>query len=141
MIAYIDTSVVLRIIFGEPHRLPVPSKVQGLFANEILKIECFRTLERMRLSLNFSEKEMVEYSVNLNQALRSINLIKFDQSIGERACQAFPITIKTLDAIHLSTALLWKGKKEKEMIFLTHDEQLGKTAAAVGFTVLGCKFP
>ncbi len=45
--------------------------------------------------------------------------------------------MKSLDAIHISTAILWKQHEELPIIFLTHDEQQGKTARASGFEVFG----
>jgi predicted nucleic acid-binding protein len=139
MIAYIDSSIVLRIIFGENERLLAPKNLRTTIASEILKIECFRTLERIRMSLKLDEKEFLERTLLLNQALRTIRFIRFSPAILERACQPYPVTLKSLDAIHLSTALVWKQWKKSELAFLTHDEQLGKAATAMNFTVLGCK--
>ena len=139
MIAYIDSSIVLRILFGEHDRLSLPKHLNTTLASEILKIECFRTLERIRLSLRLTEDEMLQRTLMLNQALRTIKFIKFNSTILDRACQPLPVTIKTLDAIHLSTALEWRSRENETLVFLTHDEQLGKVAKAMDFSVLGCK--
>ena len=45
--------------------------------------------------------------------------------------------LKTLDAIHLASAILWQQQEEVDILFLTHDEQLAKGALAMGFKVLG----
>ena len=42
--------------------------------------------------------------------------------------------VKTLDAIHLATALLWE-EHAGEIVFLTHDGQLANAARACGLTV------
>jgi hypothetical protein len=42
--------------------------------------------------------------------------------------------VKTLDAIHLATALLW-AEHAGEIVFLTHDRQLATAARACGLAV------
>lgn len=137
MNAYIDSSVLLRIIFGERNALTLPKKINEFAANEILKIECFRTIDRMRHTLNISEDEIANRHAGLHKAIRSIRIIKFSESISQRACEPFPVTLKTLNAIHLSTAMLWRQTEKKEILFLTHDDQLAKAARSLGFEVLG----
>ena len=58
-------------------------------------------------------------------------------TISKKACESFPVILKTLDAIHLASAILWQQQEETDILFLTHDEQLAKAALAMGFKVLG----
>jgi hypothetical protein len=44
------------------------------------------------------------------------------------------VAVKTLDAIHLATALLW-DEQAGEIVFLTLDRQLANAARACGLTV------
>ena len=46
----------------------------------------------------------------------------------------FPAIVRALDAIHLSTAIMW-AKNTDALVFFTHDRQLGKAAQAYGFDV------
>ncbi len=137
MKAYIDSSVLLRIIFGEKNALKIPKNIQSYATNEILKIECFRTIDRMRHELAISDDEIADRHAALHKTIKSLHIIKFTDTISQRACEPFPITLKTLDAIHLSTAILWKKEENSEIIFLTHDIQLSKAARALGFDVIG----
>ncbi len=137
MNAYIDSSVVLRRILGEKNPLGGSRHLSKLIASEILKVECFRTLERMRTTLHWPESVIVERMGVLHRALRSIHFVKFSQPILSRACQAFPVTVKSLDAIHLSTAVVCLESGLKISEFMTHDDQLGKAATALGLTVKG----
>jgi hypothetical protein len=137
MIAYIDSSVVLRIILGEPKALHKPGKWKRLISSEILKIECFRTLDRIRMSIRLSNTIIADRNALLHTALKSIGFVKFSKPIVQTACQSFPIVLKSLDAIHLSTALVLREKETEPLIFLTHDEQLGRAAASMGFEVEG----
>lgn len=138
MKAYIDSSVILRIIFGEKNSLHVDGEIEYLIACEILKIECLRTIDRMRHELRLSDDDVAMRSELLHKAMRTIRFVKLADIIIQRAGQPFPIVIKTLDAIHLSTALIWQRREKNNLIFLTHDDQLGKTARAMGFLVKGC---
>lgn len=138
MRAYVDTSIILRIVFGEKNALNFPKDVSFYAANEILKIECFRSVERIRHDLSLNDDEIAERHAALYKIIRSLHIIKFNDFILQRACESFPITLKTLDAIHLSTAILWRQQEKKEILFLTHDVQLFKAARALGFEALGC---
>lgn len=137
MKAYVDSSVLLRIIFGEKNALKFPKNIQAYFANEILKIECFRTIDRMRHSISISDDEIAERHEALHKAIRSLYIVKFNEDINRRACEPFPILLKSLDAIHLSTAILLSQEEKEKILFLTHDLQLSKAARSLGFEVLG----
>jgi len=136
--AYLDSSVVLRIIFGEPDSIDVGAVPEYTVASEILKIECFRTLDRMRHGLRLHDDDVAERSAFLHVALKTIKFIKLNDEIMDRASRPFPVVVKTLDAIHLSTALVWQQEKKEPISFFTHHEQLARAAKALGFQILGC---
>jgi hypothetical protein len=54
-----------------------------------------------------------------------------------RAAQPFPTAIRTLDAIHLATALVWKEQSGKDLTMATHDRALAIGATAMGLRVVG----
>lgn len=137
MKAYIDSSVLLRIILGEENTIKLPDDLEEFVASEILKIECFRTLDRMQRVLPITDDEIAARYAALHRAIRSLRIIKLTDTISKKACESFPVILKTLDAIHLASAILWQQQEEADVLFLTHDEQLGKGALAVGFKVLG----
>jgi hypothetical protein len=45
--------------------------------------------------------------------------------------------VKTLDALHLASALLFRERREVSMIFATHDAQQATAARALGFVCIG----
>lgn len=71
------------------------------------------------------------------QAVERIKFIEIDHNIVSIASQPFPFAMKSLDAIHLATALDWKRRKAEDLVFMTHDTQLAAAARYVGFQVLG----
>ena len=58
-------------------------------------------------------------------------------SILRRAGEPYPVELKTLDTVHLATALMWRDRRAPGLVFATHDRQLGRAAAALGFEVIG----
>ena len=137
MKAYIDSSVILRIILGEKNAIKLLDNLDEFVASEILKIECFRTFDRMQRVLSIAEDEIAARYAALHCAIRSLRIIKLTDAISQKACESFPVILKTLDAIHLASAILWQQQEEVDILFLTHDERLAKGALAMGFKVLG----
>jgi len=63
--------------------------------------------------------------------------IEVTAAVLRRAADAFPTPLRTMDAIHLSTALQWVAALERRPVLATHDAELGTAGSAMGFTVLG----
>jgi hypothetical protein len=68
--------------------------------------------------------------------LEAFDLVRVDEAVLERAAEPFPTTIGSLDAIHLASAILARGRRS-ELAFATHDAALATAARAVGLSVLG----
>jgi predicted nucleic acid-binding protein len=98
VIAYVDASVLLRIIFGEPTKLP--------------------------------EWETIETPV-------ASPLVELDRAVFTRASQPLSTILRTLDAIHLASALVWREQSEAEVTMATHDSALALAARSYGFPVVG----
>jgi hypothetical protein len=45
--------------------------------------------------------------------------------------------VKTLDALHLASALLWRERSGDPLVFATHDPQQARAARALGFDCAG----
>jgi len=138
VLAYVDSSALLRVIFGERDALPQFRELTYGIASEILKVECLRTIDRMRLSLPLPDEEISSRRALVFQALRKMEVIPLGPAVLERAAQPFPTTLGTLDAIHLSSALLWQESEGRALALLTHDRELGLGAKACGLSVHGC---
>ena len=64
-------------------------------------------------------------------------LSRVDGAVLERAAEPFPTLVRTLDAIHLATALVWRERMGVLPVIATHDHALGLTARTFGFDVRG----
>lgn len=58
----------------------------------------------------------LDASVVLRLVLAAVDLIDVSRAVLRRASEPFPTPLGTLDAIHLSTALLWREAWEKSNV-------------------------
>lgn len=135
MIAYVDASVVLRVVLGEEGRLSQWSQLEPV-SSELVRVECLRTIERYTLLRAFDDPDVAERRAAILGLLKAFDLASVSAGILERAGDPFPTQVATLDAIHLSTALAFRDERP-ELAFATHDVQLATAARALGFDVLG----
>ena len=83
-----------------------------------------------------SDEEIAERRAAVLSILSGFHLARVDARVLERAADPFPTLVRTLDGLHLATALLARAE-HADMIFATHDQQLATAARAVGFAVVG----
>lgn len=60
MIAYVDTSVILRILFREPNPVEVWGQWERAFSSSLWRVEALRTVDRVRLSGDLSDRELAD---------------------------------------------------------------------------------
>lgn len=137
MIAYLDSSVLLRVLLNQSGQLSNFRELKRPIASKLIKPECLRTLDRLRVRGALNEKDFLTASEELYGALDSVEFIEIDHRVLERVGSSFPLPLGTLDAIHLASALLWRETFDLPLNFLTHDEELGKVARSLGFQVFG----
>ncbi len=137
MNTYVDSSVVLRLTFGEARPLLEWANIERFVASALLVVECFRAVDRLRFHGRYSDEDIAGRYATLRQEISSVNLVDITTEIIERAAQPFPTALKTLDSLHLATAMSWREREEPGLFFATHDHSLGLAARALGFPVLG----
>jgi predicted nucleic acid-binding protein len=133
---YVDSSVLLRVVLGEPKRAKIWSKITTAIASELIRLECLRTVDRARVRLSLEDRAVADERNALLEAIEGLHLIPIDPVVLGRASDPFPTALGSLDAIHLASALLVRESFE-DLEFATHDEQLGIAARATGFAVHG----
>lgn len=137
MIAYLDSSALLRLVLREPGALEELQRCEVLVSIELLAVECARTIDRMRLQNALSTEEAAFRLASVNDWLEAVDLVLLQRPILVRAAEPFPIPLGTLDALHLATALVWRDRMQQELIMATHDGRLAIAARAFGIQVLG----
>ena len=141
MIAYIDTSVLLRLALRQPDALPDWRQIQQGVSSALVMTESLRTLDRLRLRVNLADTEVASRRATILNLIASLELVEIDAMVLERAAQPMPTELGTLDAIHLATALLWKEMTRVNLVMATHDGALALGAQAHGLPVVGVTRP
>ena len=137
MIAYLDSSVLLRLVLVEPGRLREWPKVEQGVTSALTEVECLRTLDRLVLRGALAGEDAAARRAVIYGLLEAVELVELGAGVLARAAQPFPVPLGTLDAIHLATALLWRERGERALAFATHDAALALAARASGFEVVG----
>ena len=137
MIAYLDASVVLRVVLGQSGALPEWGRVDVGVASALMEVECLRTLDRLRLRVGMDAHQIAERREAVYRLCEEMEIVTPSASVLARAAQPFPTALGTLDAVHLATALLWRETRQEPLVFATHDLALATAARASGLRVLG----
>ena len=133
---YVDSSVLLRIVLGEPDRLRIWPTITNAVSSELIRLECLRTIDRARIRLGLEDRLIAKYRADMLEAVDAFSLVALDSIVLERASEPFPTALGSLDAIHLASALLLRDNLDG-LAFATHDDELGMAARATGFQVHG----
>jgi predicted nucleic acid-binding protein len=137
VIAYIESSVVLRLVLGQPDTLAEWRALDGGVASALVEVECLRTLDRLRLAEGLRETELARRRETVYRMLETLEVVEATRPILTRAAQPLPVVLGTLDAIHLATAIAWREVSETDLTFATHDARLATAARALGLHTIG----
>jgi predicted nucleic acid-binding protein len=137
MNAYLDSSVLLRILLGQPEALTEWPQIDRGVASELVEVECLRTIDRLGSSGAVGEQQIVELRAGAYRLSEALELVSLTRPVLARAAQPMPIPLGTLDALHLSTALLWSEMRNENLVMATHDRALAMAARASGLQVIG----
>lgn len=124
---YLDSAAVVKLVHAEAEswalRAWLGERAETGWASSVLtEIESFRALARYA----------PEAAARLPAVLDLIDLIPLDPPVRILAQTARPTTVRSLDAIHLGTAL---HAREALTSFVTYDKRLLDAAAAAGLPV------
>ena len=124
---YLDSAAVVKLVHAEPESAALRSwldeqaEIQWI-SSVLTEIESFRALARYA----------PEAVSRLPSVLDQIDLIDLDQSIRMLAQTVTPATVRSLDAIHLGTALRPRSSLTS---FVTYDKRLLDAAQAAGLPI------
>ena len=101
------------------------------------EVECLRAVESARSRGQLTGDEAADRRRIVFAHLRRMRRLAVSLPVLRRAGEAYPLTIKSLDAIHLASALLVRDREASDLVFATHDQQLGRLAAVMDLPVIG----
>ena len=121
---YLDSAAVVKLAHAEPESAALRAWLDeraetGWISSVLTEIESFRALARYA----------PQAASRLPAVLDQIDLIDLDQPIRMLARTVTPATVRSLDAIHLGTALHVRSELTS---FVTYDKRLLDAALAAG---------
>lgn len=124
---YLDSAAVVKLVHTEPESAALRGWLDeraetGWISSVLTEIESFRALTRYA----------PEAASRLPAVLDQIDLIDLDQRIRTLARTVTPATVRSLDAIHLGTALHVGSALTS---FVTYDKRLLDAAQAAGLPI------
>lgn len=137
MKAYVDASVVLRIVLDQPGQLAEPERLDEPLTSSLTLVEVLRTIDRVRLSGEVPGDALVVHYQKARELLDHVATIDLDAHTLQRASEPMRTPLRTLDALHLATALRWSEAAGEHLLFATHDHELAQAAAVAGLEVVG----
>ena len=137
MRTYIDSSVLLRIVLGAEGAIPDWRSLEHRVSSALVEVECMRTLDRLRLVQRVADDEIAAHRHAVYALLAGMDIVEISSAITHRASQPLPVSLRSLDAIHLATAMTWRDAEQDEVRIATHDSALALAAQATGFDVIG----
>lgn len=96
MIAYVDTSVLLRVVLGERGALKEWRSLDMALASELIRVESQRTIDRARIRLRLADDEVASRRADLLELLGGFHIAPLSRMVLERASEPFPTTLRTL---------------------------------------------
>ena len=145
MVRYFDSSFILSLLFAEDAVGSMDELWRSparCLASNLLLIECLIAIRRVaRLQPRSSGAASGERWVRTRLAALDSILTDFDLKVVDRSIEEIirstPVLAgcRTLDAIHLATALHFKPAVEGELEVVTLDRTMRSVARKLGFTV------
>ena len=135
MSVYAESSAILSWLLDEPFGADVRrmlTKADAIVSSDLTLIECDRVLMRAAVAGELTEAEAADRRAHLMTAASHWHVLRIGPEIVERARQPFPgEPIRTLDAIHLASALVARGALPG-LELLSLDERIRRAARPLG---------
>jgi predicted nucleic acid-binding protein len=125
-LVYLDTSAFVKLVIPEPETAALVTALTPktvLVASEILEVEALRATRRATGE---------EGAAAARTQLAGVRLLPLTDQIRRRACELEPSTLRSLDAIHIATAL---DLGERLECIYAYDTRMATAASEAGLQV------
>jgi predicted nucleic acid-binding protein len=137
VIAYVDSSVLLRFILDQPDPLSDLLRFDSRVTSSLAEVECLRGVEAARSRGQLTADEAADRRRIVYAQVRRMRRLAVSPPVLRRAGESYALPIRSLDAIHLASALIVRDREAPDLVFATHDQQLGRLAAVMDLPVIG----
>lgn len=123
---YLDTSVVLAHLLGEDRSPPPSIWRQPLISSRLIEYEAWTRIHAMNLRETHAEA--------LRLLLARLALVELARPVLARMLEPFPVPVRTLDALHLSSVdFLMRQNQDVELA--TYDQRMLIAAERLSITI------
>lgn len=130
---YLDASAFVKLVVAEPESEALRAHLEAaaeVFSAEIIAAEVGRAIRRAASAASIDPVPLLDKSEEL---LAGMGLLEVERTLLQEAIAIEPITVRTLDAIHLAAA----GALGADLTaFATYDARLSAAAAGYGLPVI-----
>jgi hypothetical protein len=124
---YLDASALVKLVMSEPETqalLAYLGDASFVLSSRVSHVEVLRTVARV------AEPGDVEHGTSM---LEGVQFIELDAAVADVAGSAGPVSRRSLDAIHVASAMSVGDEIEA---FVTYDLRLADAARAAGLPVV-----
>jgi predicted nucleic acid-binding protein len=127
-VIYIDTSALVKLLFDERESLALSNWLTSrpdtsMVTSDLSTVELLRTCQRI-------DDDVLD---DARRLLAGIDLLPIDREVVEQAAVVAPRELRSLDAVHLASALSLQSDLTE---FVAYDSRLCSAAAAAGLLVV-----
>lgn len=144
MILYVEPSAILAWVLGEPAQSVVVTELNRadrVVTSALTLLECARGVSRARATGRISRSDELAALRLLDVAESGWDVHDLSDQVTVRARGTFPVgPVRTLDALHLATALVFQEALGQVNV-LSFDERIRRNAEALGIEVVPAVLP
>ena len=123
---YIDSSVALAHLLAEPRSPPPELWQKNLTSSALLEYEVWNRVNALGQSPSLANE--------VRALLSRASLIEMNRPTLARALEPWPLSVRTLDGLHLST-IAFLRQQGQEIELASYDSRLLTAARALGVTI------
>ncbi|MBI3815056.1 MAG: type II toxin-antitoxin system VapC family toxin [Nitrospinae bacterium] len=136
---YIDTSTYLKLFLKEKgsDKARKLAKENSLLSSAILASECFSALSRRKHSREIDDKTFDRLVTRIKKNLPYIEIVKLSDDVSKKTEEVvLHSTARTLDAVHIASALLFHDLTGISLTFVTSDKRQEESAKNEGLKTI-----
>jgi predicted nucleic acid-binding protein len=134
---FLDSSAILRDLFGEANSWSGWKSLTAGYCSRLARLELKRTIDRERVTGHLDEEGVASALEYVKRFLDSVKVLDVTADLLDDAEAPLPTVVRSLDALHLVTALALQRKLGQAVLFVTHDGAQARCARAMGMRVEG----
>jgi predicted nucleic acid-binding protein len=120
---YVDSSFLLAHLLAEDHEPPAGFWQETLITSRLAEYEIWSRIHARALAKSHGERAQ--------ELFNRIALLELTPDVLSRALEAFPVSVRTLDALHLASIEYLRARGYRPLRLATLDKRLSRAAEAL----------